>query len=130
MEKLKLPRLLIAAADLLCGRPDPDLTGILNGYFVVIINRSLIFVILAATLNLINGITGQFSLGHMGFAAVGAYISGTLTTIVFKLNPARVRSTALMFVGAIIIGGDRRGAWWASSSASLPCASRATTSPS
>ena len=67
------------------------LTGILNGYFVVIINRSLIFVILAVSLNLINGITGQFSLGHMGFAAVGAYVSGTLTTLVLPAEPPHLR---------------------------------------
>ena len=51
----------------------PDVTGLLNGYFMVIIERSMIGVIFAISLNLINGITGQFSLGHMGFAAVGAY---------------------------------------------------------
>ena len=30
-------------------------------------------VIMAVSLNLINGYTGQFSLGHAGFMAVGAY---------------------------------------------------------
>ncbi len=32
-----------------------------------------IYVVLAVSLNLINGITGQFSIGHAGFFAVGAY---------------------------------------------------------
>lgn len=36
-------------------------------------------IILAASLNLINGITGQFSLGHAGFMAVGAYVSAIMT---------------------------------------------------
>lgn len=36
-------------------------------------------VILSASLNLINGYTGQFSLGHAGFMAVGAYMSVVLT---------------------------------------------------
>lgn len=36
-------------------------------------------IILAASLNLINGITGQFSLGHAGFMAVGAYVSAVMT---------------------------------------------------
>ena len=35
----------------------------------------LVNVILAVSLNLVNGITGQFSLGHAGFMAVGAYVS-------------------------------------------------------
>ncbi len=37
-------------------------------------------VILSASLNLINGYTGQFSLGHAGFMAVGAYVGVILTT--------------------------------------------------
>src|SRR4029077_3386456 len=32
-------------------------------------------VILAVSLNLVNGFTGQFSIGHAGFMAVGAYAS-------------------------------------------------------
>ena len=37
-------------------------------------------IIMAASLNLINGYTGQFSLGHAGFMAVGAYTGVVLTT--------------------------------------------------
>ena len=37
-------------------------------------------IMLAVSLNLINGYTGQFSLGHAGFMAVGAYTAGALTT--------------------------------------------------
>ena len=36
-------------------------------------------IILATSLNLINGFTGQFSIGHAGFMAVGAYLSAVLT---------------------------------------------------
>ncbi|MDA8229497.1 MAG: branched-chain amino acid ABC transporter permease [Desulfitobacterium hafniense] len=38
-----------------------------------------IYIILATSLNLINGITGQFSIGHAGFMAIGAYISAIIT---------------------------------------------------
>ena len=38
-----------------------------------------IFVILVVSLNLSNGFTGVFSLGHIGFMALGAYISAILT---------------------------------------------------
>lgn len=37
-------------------------------------------VIMAVSLNLINGYTGQFSLGHAGFMAVGAYVGVVATT--------------------------------------------------
>ena len=36
-------------------------------------------IILATSLNLINGYTGQFSIGHAGFMAVGAYTSAIMT---------------------------------------------------
>ena len=36
-------------------------------------------IILAVSLNLINGFMGQFSIGHAGFMAVGAYVSAVLT---------------------------------------------------
>lgn len=36
-------------------------------------------IILAVSLNLINGFTGQFSIGHAGFMAVGAYVAAVLT---------------------------------------------------
>jgi branched-chain amino acid transport system permease protein len=38
-----------------------------------------IAIIMAVSLNLINGFTGQFSIGHAGFQAVGAYASAALT---------------------------------------------------
>ncbi|HEX8249980.1 MAG TPA: branched-chain amino acid ABC transporter permease, partial [Pyrinomonadaceae bacterium] len=45
--------------------------------------RLLVFIciniILATSLNLINGFTGQFSIGHAGFMAVGAYASAYFT---------------------------------------------------
>ena len=41
-------------------------------------------IILSASLNLINGYTGQFSLGHAGFMAVGAYV-GVVATVKFGL---------------------------------------------
>jgi branched-chain amino acid transport system permease protein len=50
-----------------------------NPYILRILNLCAIFTIFAVTFNLIYGYTGQFSLGHAGFAAVGAYASALLT---------------------------------------------------
>ena len=36
-------------------------------------------IILASSLNMINGFTGQFSIGHAGFLAVGAYMGAVIT---------------------------------------------------
>src|SRR5690606_3308006 len=44
-----------------------------------VIQRIGIAITLAVSLQLINGISGQFSLGHAGFMAVGAYLGGYAT---------------------------------------------------
>jgi len=51
----------------------------MDSYAVRIINLCGIYIILALGLNLINGFTGLFSLGHAGFMAIGAYTSAILT---------------------------------------------------
>jgi branched-chain amino acid transport system permease protein len=51
-------------------------------------------VILAVSLNLVNGLTGQFSIGHAGFMAVGGYTAAVLSMRV--LSPALA---ALLGVG-------------------------------
>ncbi|HTX71370.1 MAG TPA: branched-chain amino acid ABC transporter permease [Rectinemataceae bacterium] len=104
MGSFRLPRFTIAAVIFYLVIQGLSLIGVLNGYYIIIINQSLIFVILTVSLNLINGITGQFSLGHMGFAAVGAYVSGTITTILLKLSPD-VASNYPIFLVAILVGG-------------------------
>src|SRR5260370_24022837 len=45
-------------------------------YYDILINIG-INIIRAVSLNLVNGYTGQFSLGHAGFMAVGAYAAGS-----------------------------------------------------
>ncbi len=45
---------------------------------IVLVNAG-VNVILAVSLNMVNGFTGQFSLGHAGFMAVGAYTSALIT---------------------------------------------------
>ena len=51
----------------------------LNAYILRILNLCAIYTILGVSMNLINGFSGQFSLGHAGFMAVGAYTTAILT---------------------------------------------------
>lgn len=51
----------------------------LNAYTQQILFYIAINVMLAASLNLVNGFCGQFSLGHAGFMAVGAYVSALIS---------------------------------------------------
>jgi len=51
----------------------------LNSYEIRILNLCAIYAILGLSMNLINGFTGLFSLGHAGFMCVGAYTTALLT---------------------------------------------------
>jgi branched-chain amino acid transport system permease protein len=53
--------------------------GSMSGYTLRILLNIGIAITMAVSLNLINGIAGQFSLGHAGFMAVGAYTGASLT---------------------------------------------------
>ncbi|WP_317302783.1 branched-chain amino acid ABC transporter permease [Acidaminococcus timonensis] len=52
---------------------------ILDDYWETNVILILINIIMSVSLNLINGLTGQFSIGHAGFMAVGAYSSAVIT---------------------------------------------------
>ncbi|HMI90550.1 MAG TPA: branched-chain amino acid ABC transporter permease [Polyangiales bacterium] len=66
--------------------------------------------ILAVGLNLINGTTGQFSIGHAGFMAVGAYATAfSVIALEDRLFPGQggalpVASGALVFNGSLLVG--------------------------
>jgi branched-chain amino acid transport system permease protein len=82
----------------------------LNPYIYGVLILCAINVILALSLNLVNGITGQFSIGHAGFMAVGAYASAAYTVYAVPLlfgagYAANPWLTAAAFLIAILVGG-------------------------
>src|SRR5262247_4022152 len=52
---------------------------IIAPFYVKLLMDIGINVVLAVSLNLVNGFTGQFSIGHAGFMAVGGYVAGAIT---------------------------------------------------
>lgn len=76
--------------------------------------RLLVFIainiIMATSLNLINGFTGQFSIGHAGFMAVGAYSSAYFTVTYGKAVEASfgflgdTLASSVVLLIAILIG--------------------------
>jgi branched-chain amino acid transport system permease protein len=67
-------------------------------------------VVLAVSLNLVNGYTGQFSLGHAGFMAVGAYLSAAVSVFLAPrlfgdLTDAGALAQAGVFLLALLVGG-------------------------
>src|SRR5215212_950839 len=80
----------------------------IGGYQAEVLMLVGINVILAVSLNLINGFTGQFSIGHAGFMAIGAY-SSAYFTVYHGQNLERALgggafAHALVFTVAILIG--------------------------
>jgi branched-chain amino acid transport system permease protein len=84
----------------------------LNRYYFQIVIYIGISIILATSLNLINGYTGQFSLGHAGFMAIGGYTSAAVTTY---LGPSFLSAIGgsvgetVLFVLALLIGAVAAG---------------------
>ena len=77
----------------------------INPYWELIILLCLINIIFAVSLNLILGYNGQFSLGHAGFLAIGAYTSGALTSSFgWPLWAGILCAIAFSIVAAVLIG--------------------------
>ena len=85
---------------------------IINNCFQSIIVTICINIIMSASLNIVNGYMGEFSCGHGGFMATGAYVSSVVTLVLFK-NGNAITGHALLPEGwallgfpiAVIIGG-------------------------
>jgi branched-chain amino acid transport system permease protein len=76
-------------------------------FFVYLASLVGVNVILAVSLNIINGMTGQFSIGHAGFMAVGAYSASvfSLVTKDYRIAGLGFVSDQLFFVIALALGG-------------------------
>ncbi len=75
-------------------------TDLLDQYIQLILMYIGINVILSVSLNLINGYMGEFSVGHAGFMAVGAYIASFLSVQVFPAGAG-----PWLFPVAVLAGG-------------------------
>lgn len=74
----------------------------LNAYVQQILFYIAINIMLATSLNLVNGFCGQFSLGHAGFMAVGAYTGAMLS---FSFAPFTEPVAILNFPLYVVAGG-------------------------
>jgi branched-chain amino acid transport system permease protein len=77
----------------------------LDPYYLLILINIGISIILATSLNLINGITGQFSLGHAGFMGLGAYTAGVLLKHFFTAASVGQFGPTFCFVAVLILSG-------------------------
>ena len=102
-KKFKTPLLFVV---LVCGLTAA--TQQTNAYIQQVLILCYINIVLAASLNVINGFTGQFSLGHAGFMAVGAYFSAWLSTqitIFSSVTPFYFLNFVLYAIAAGVLAG-------------------------
>lgn len=76
-----------------------------NRYYLGVAIDVGIGIIMAVSLNLINGHTGQFSLGHAGFMAVGGFTAARLTLSFSASIPPESPAGVALFVGSMLLGG-------------------------
>jgi branched-chain amino acid transport system permease protein len=80
-------------------------SGHIDPYHLQVLLMVGVNIILAVSLNLINGYTGQFSLGHAGFMSVGAYICAAITLKFPGTTTAGGLGGSAIFFVALIVGG-------------------------
>ena len=78
---------------------------VINSYNMQVLMFAEINVIMTVSLNLVNGFTGQFSLGHATFMGIGAYASAILTTLAFQTARWSGAAQIAAFVIALLAGG-------------------------
>jgi branched-chain amino acid transport system permease protein len=81
-----------------------------NPYYFRILMLVGVSMILSLSLNLVNGVTGQFSIGHAGFMALGGYTAAAVTVygqgrFLPNLSSAPVWQQHGALVLAMIVGG-------------------------
>ncbi|MFA5514164.1 MAG: branched-chain amino acid ABC transporter permease [Sphaerochaetaceae bacterium] len=83
----------------------------LSAYITSVISFIFLYMILAVSLNITNGFTGLFSLGHPAFMGVGGYIASLLILPVFRKEfflpelPQWLATQQWSFFPAIVMGG-------------------------
>lgn len=84
-----------------------------ESYLMYVVGLAGINLILAVSLHIVCGLTGQFSLGHAGFMAVGGYTAALFGTQVISeyklLYLSEPVSDGILFVFATLLGGAAAG---------------------
>jgi branched-chain amino acid transport system ATP-binding protein len=91
---------LPAAAIFVCLAGAAVFASLANGYYVFVIATMALTAIVGIGLNVLVGLTGQVSFGHVGFYAIGAYTVAILTTTA-KLPFALALALAALLSGLV-----------------------------
>jgi len=85
----------------------PQFAEVFDQYVFAIIIYTGINIVLAVSLNLVNGFTGQFSMGHAGFMSVGGYVSALLSLYFIGEGESTLSAftQGIYFIGFLLAGG-------------------------
>lgn len=81
----------------------------ITDYYLQILMLAGINVIVTVGLNLINGFTGQFSIGQAGFMAIGAYLAAMVAKFVIPLEALPFAFQIPAFLGILCVAGTAAG---------------------
>ena len=79
-------------------------TGNLSSLFTGLLVPLCSYIILAVSLNLVVGISGELSLGHAGFMCVGAFSSALFSKCVVGTMPDGIRFLLALIIGSVLAG--------------------------
>src|SRR2546430_2291128 len=71
-----------------------------------------IYIILAVSLNVVNGLTGQFSIGHAGFMAVGAYVGGAMSYPMWTAAKTALEKAHPRWTDTQLLDAFTASHWW------------------
>lgn len=71
-------------------------------YRILVLSLMGINIIMAVSLNLVNGYMGEFSVGHAGFMGVGAYVASILTVWVFPRSLGQLTFPLALLAGGVM----------------------------
>ncbi len=98
----RLGWLIVAVAIILIGNA---INSNLKDYVQDVIQQCGFAIILAVSLSIVNGLTGQFSIGHAGFMAVGAYTGASVTYQVAQHSSHNSMPGTQWMLLAMLVGG-------------------------
>ena len=79
--------------------------GVINSYLFQVITIAGINVIMTISLNMVIGITGQFSMGHAGFMSIGAYTGAVVSRLAYHMFSSGTAADELVLLVAMLCGG-------------------------
>lgn len=78
---------------------------LINDYLFQVLTLAGINIIMTLSLNLVIGVTGQFSLGHAGFMSIGAYFGAMVSRLMFSFVKTGAVSNVFVLLAAMLVGG-------------------------